>query len=599
MGKRLKSLARILSLATILVLPLTAGTYAAPAPAATAGGVVPNATNMLDCNGHSTAYQSVKPTMKMLCTDPFFKDNGVPERAYDNGHYIGHDEPTVKFISSAHGSGNHMTYLMQLAVDPKATPTPSGSITHYAELSPAPWFGLPLCDPKSFPMNPCKRDSDKNTGLGSATDAGSAFMELQFYAPGFGPFQDAISCDPTSYCAALNVDSLECAIGKGCNNACFEPINFAYLQTNGVPTGPPSPQLINEASFLANNHTLRMRGGDKLRVTLEDTSHGLKTTVKDLTSGQTGFMVASAANGFMNTAFADCSGTPFDFHPEYDTASKQNQVPWAALEGGVLMQQEIGHFESCSSVQTPLGLSFDPSAAWTCLGGIEPNAVGEGPCTSTGCTNATTQGGGPCLATSTSCEFSDAFCIPSGPRTVTLLGKTQTWSWPVAGCQQNLTQNGDLDFDGNSYIPDWPNGDSNHPTSFQYAGPFDARGRTYPQVQIQTDVAASENNCDVTTGTNCTALPQGAKFYPYWTIGQQQENTGDRSATKGDGSSTNGDGSACVWLFGNTIENMTTNDLGRQAEYGTPNVARFGGTVISDVMPNPQLSKDCGQNQEQ
>ena len=31
-----------------------------------------------------------------------------------------------------------MTYLMQLAVDPKATPTPNGSVTHYAELSPAP-----------------------------------------------------------------------------------------------------------------------------------------------------------------------------------------------------------------------------------------------------------------------------------------------------------------------------------------------------------------------------------------------------------------------------------------------------------------------------
>ncbi len=596
MVNRFKPLARILSLATILVLPLTAGSSSAAAPAATAGGVVPNATNMLDCNGHSQSYQSVKPNMVMLCADPFFKDKGVAERAYDNGHYIGHDEPSVKFISSAPGSGNHMTYLMQLAVDPKATPTPSGSVTHYAELSPAPWFGLPICDPKSFPMNPCKPDSDKNTGLGAATDAGSAFMELQFYAPGFGPFQDAISCDPAFYCAALNIDSLECTFAGACNNNCFEPINFAYLQTNGVPAGPPSPQLTSEATFLANSRTLRMRGGDQLRVTLQDTRNGLKTTVEDLTSGQTGFMVASAANGFMNTDFATCNGTPFNFHPEYNTASQQNQVPWAALEGGVLMQQEIGHFESCNSVKSPIGgpLSFDPAASWTCVGGIEPHGVGEGPCSfSTGtCANATTQGGGPCLATSTSCELSDAICIPSGSRTLSLLGKPQTWTWPVAGCQAGFTQNGDLDFDGNSYIRDWPDGSSNHPTSFQYAGPFDARGNTYPQVQIQTDVAASENNCNVVDGTNCTALPQGAKFYPYWTVAQRSADNGDSAATR-DGSA------ACVWNFGNTIEDVTTNDLGRQAQYGTPDVARFGGTVISAVMSNPQLSKSCGQNEQQ
>ena len=62
-------------------------------------------------------------------------------------------------------------------------------------------------------------------------------------------------------------------------------------------------------------------------------------------------MTASAANGFMNTNIADCTGTPFTFHAEYSTAKQQNQVPWAALEGGVLMQQEIGHSEVCNSVK--------------------------------------------------------------------------------------------------------------------------------------------------------------------------------------------------------------------------------------------------------
>ena len=85
-------------------------------------------------------------------------------------------------------------------------------------------------------------------------------------------------------------------------------------------------------------------------ISISDPPQGFTTVVRDLTTHQTGFMTASAANGFMNTNIADCSGTPFTFHAEYSTAKQQNQVPWAALEGGVLMQQEIGHGEVCNSV---------------------------------------------------------------------------------------------------------------------------------------------------------------------------------------------------------------------------------------------------------
>ena len=93
-----------------------------------------------------------------------------------------------------------------------------------------------------------------------------------------------------------------------------------------------------------------MNPGDVLVTSITDPPQGFTAVVRDLTTHQTGFMTASAANGFMNTNIADCSGTPFTFHAEYSTARQQNQVPWAALEGGVLMQQEIGHGEVCTSV---------------------------------------------------------------------------------------------------------------------------------------------------------------------------------------------------------------------------------------------------------
>src|SRR4029077_16157484 len=187
----------------------------------------------------------------------------------------------------------------------------------------------------------------------------------------------------------------------GLNPACEEPVNFAFLQTNGVPAGPPSPQLADLATSTPNGHTLLMNPGDVLKVSITDPAAGFTTTVSDLTTGQTGFMVASAGNGFMDTNFQTCDGTPHTFHAEYSTASQQNQVPWAALEGGVLMQQEIGHSEVCNSVANSLPISLDggtftdQNVFQRGLGGSEgKKAVGEGPCDpSTGiCQNSTTEG---------------------------------------------------------------------------------------------------------------------------------------------------------------------------------------------------------------
>src|SRR6202022_619946 len=101
---------------------IVAGNVAA-ASAGSSGKVKPNAVNMLDCNGYSATYRPLKANMGALCTDPKTIRDGEAYRASDNGHYIGHDEPSVKFISSAPGSAKHMTYVMRLAVDPKGKPT--------------------------------------------------------------------------------------------------------------------------------------------------------------------------------------------------------------------------------------------------------------------------------------------------------------------------------------------------------------------------------------------------------------------------------------------------------------------------------------------
>ena len=110
-----------------LSLPATAGAATAAATAKTAttaatGAVAPNPVNELDCNGWSAKYGTVRKHAGDLCTDPIKVVNGKANRYIDNGWYVGHDEPSVKFISSTPGSGNTMTYLTKCRGGPPEGP---------------------------------------------------------------------------------------------------------------------------------------------------------------------------------------------------------------------------------------------------------------------------------------------------------------------------------------------------------------------------------------------------------------------------------------------------------------------------------------------
>ncbi len=128
-------------------------------------------------------------------------------------------------------------------------------------------------------------------------------------------------------------------------------------------------------------------------------------------------------------------------------------------------------------------------------------------------------------------------------------------------------------------LADWPDGSPNHPTTFQYLGPFTGSGNIYPQVQYETDAPASEIQCDIPTGSGCLVPPAGAKFYSFWSLGPLVTGLGGHNA-------------GCAWNFGNDQPN-TIMDFGKDAQYGVPDVALFGGTSISAVLPNPQFSARC------
>src|SRR5947207_1783291 len=236
---------------------------------------------------------------------------------YDNpgDEYVGHDEPSLEFKSSEPGSGNDMTYTLRLPKEPAEKPKNDGSGgTWNFELRPTFWFGLTLCDSESAPefTKTCTPDSDANNLVSPDPNApdyighhpGNAFMELQFYGPGYVPQFEGFGCAATRYCAAMTIDSRTLNQNNGvennaaCNNYILggpEPINWAYITKSGVSQAPANP--LFTGTFSAPNLSavtpdatkdLFMSPGDRITVHLHDTEAGLRVDLFDRTTGQRG-----------------------------------------------------------------------------------------------------------------------------------------------------------------------------------------------------------------------------------------------------------------------------------------------------------------------
>ena len=456
--------------------------------------------------------------------------------AFGEGTYVGHDEPSTLFYSKHAGSGNRNQWKLVLPSDPAPDAAPGRSYNF--QLRPAFWFGMALCDTESAPhplvIHTCTADSDSNitTDANIANHVGTAFMEMQYYPPGWKKWPQGTSCDATRWCAALNIDSLsrDYPAGLDLNATCqaitgLEYVNFAFITRSGVPQAPPSPVNSTLATFTANPAVdLMMNSGDTIITTMLDTSHGLRIDIRDVTTGQSGFMVASAANGFGQVKFApspstECTNIPYDFHPMYSTSSEQTRVPWAAHSYNIAFSDEIGHFDYCTAT---------PGHGKKCTGfegvaGDQERADSE-----------------------------DLFCFRASESSLV----------PVTGCQG--TNGG---FDGVPYKPLWPDGNTaDHPTPVLFSSPMTG-GQNYGRAAFEADLPRIEfadtstaGTCNRTTGAGCTLIPATddpdgsggfvpADFYPFFSIASSS--------------------SGCLWLLGNDVPGVTTNDFGKNAQYGS------------------------------
>lgn len=482
-----------------------------------------------------------------ICTEP------LDSIGY-GGEYTGHDEPSLLFYSNTPGSGNSNWYHLRLPKDPGKKPKQDGTGgTWNFQLHPAFWLGMALCDNQSAPEfthAPCTPDSDTNIFDGTDPAApdyigkhpGTAFLEVQFYPPGWAPWPPGVSCDAKKWCAAMAIFSLLQDQNAGVLNnadcrarAGDEPANFAFITTSGIPHAPPSPLAATDLTFTPDEATdLFMKSGDRLTVDIHDGAAGLTVIVHDLDTGQTGSMTASAANGFAQVNFqptaATCSETPYSFRPMYSTSSEHTRVPWAAHSYNVAFSDEIGHFEYCNAITDEGG---------DCTDNGEPALDDD----DTGC-------------------FDSAF---------SLLVK-------ITGCIAT-----DNDFDGTSYQNTWPGSpgakDGDVPEPVMFTSPLFNLTQNYSRVAFEADLPRIEaadfgGLCNRFTGANCNNPPPGSHFYPIYSTASTKD---DFWKPARDAEPTE---EGCAWQLGGAGIKNTTNTFGGNStnEYGP---------LLFSFYPNP------------
>jgi hypothetical protein len=330
-------------------------------------------------------------------------------------------------------------------------------------------------------------------------------------------------------------------------------VNFAFVTKNGHPTAPPNPVDSTTATFTPDpKNDLFMNSGDDLKVSLRDTPNGLRAVIHDKTTGQTGSMTASAANGFGQVQYApapstSCVNIPYNFHPMYSTSSPDTRVIWAAHTYNISFTSEIGHFENCEGPNpipaTPFGVDASGNPI-TCPAG---NTEGFGNHTSP-------------------TDSDDSFCFPGSEALLV----------HINGCTASNTG-----FDGLGYQPVYPDGNTAlHPESILFSSPRTGPGDilNYNRVAFEADLPRIETNtCNRKTGAGCTLIPTTDKgtpaaFYPFFSAflhGTPQT------------------GNNCVWGFGNDMPGGF--DFGRNAQYGqllTSTYLVFGGGGASTTFIN-------------
>jgi hypothetical protein len=493
-------------------------------PAGAASGAARSAMphGKLDCNGYSPLQgpMQIKTAANVRTYVGCTEIAANDEHGFeDNEHYVGHDEADIGWFSTRHRSGSSQSYSVRLPVDPQAKAT--GSLTGPTDtyqLQVTFWFGLVMCDNQSYPEGNPTCTPDSDANIQVPPRPDHAGAAFEELQL----YPPGINCDNRHWCAALTIDSLQAQYGA--------------LHGPGSPPGalanPNCAEPVNFAFLTHSGTPTGPPGPDSTKpipvthdVLLMNQGDEITVNLNDTPAGLA-TSITDRTTGATGSATASI-------------ANGFRQIVWDPVNFTCTGRPYA--FHPMYDTAAPPTSDGQPTA-WTTwaahtdnvahsaeIGHFEPGDL----------------------------DFDDA-------------------------CKASICFATDTDFDGFSYVPDWPNGQPQFPTS-QYVssprslGPNGRYNQTYDTTRFETDLPRIEeansgpNTCDHHTGANCVNPPPGASFYPWYHLVSA--------------------GGTCTWAIGNDLPNQLSNFGGEQAAWGPLESTDYGFDVrihnFANTIANP------------
>ena len=441
----------------------------------------------LDCNGFSTAQKELRAN---LCTDISGAHQGRLGRQVLRQRLVHRPRRARHQFHSRPGSSANVTWTQTLGRDPRsgaAVNDPGQDVSHWFELIPrrgTRWRCATPTPIRSCPANP-NRYKPTASDPWAATQGAAARPSWSCSSTRQDTRRSwtGISCDDTHWCAALTIDSLECTAGFAtCNTNCIEPVNFAFIQTQRRANGPPGPQEGDHGTFTPNAHTLLMNPGDTI----------------------TGAHVRRASPG-RRQGLQSGDRRPHEAHERLHAGVGRERLP-DHLDGGLLghaVQLRARVLDGLAGQHHPVGGAPDRHQHRVRDRPLRAMHLAQGPDhqpfdpSDTGGDLQRVSGPYEKAASSDSTTTEQARHSATTPATPTpaTTARAHRPAGPDDGCQDNVFQNGDLDFDGTPYCTEWPTGNIPEATRPPSSNSSRQRGQTLLQVLLPDRVALSESSC--------------------------------------------------------------------------------------------------------
>ena len=395
-------------------------------------------------------------------------------------------------------------------------------------------------------------------------------MEMQFYPPGNPPFVD--SDELRRHALVRRADHRQPGVHRRLRELSTPTVRSRSTSPSSRGTacrpGRRRRRTSDLGTFMPNSETLLMNPGDKITVHMFDApapggGDAFKVVINDLTTHRAASCRPRPPTASRTPRWPTARARRSTSSRSTTRPRPANIIPWAALQTNISTEFETGHWEPCTSLSDPISPNpVDPADTGGTLQRVQRPVRERRPAGQHDRRRPVTRS-----------ATTPAIPIPGydGPG-------TSTPPDVITGCQDNIFQNGDLDFDGSPYWTEWPTG--TRPTI--YPSTFRGTVPDHERPAVLAVLLPDRHRAERVDVHGDSATPHPERLH---------------RAAAGAGrvlpvlEPSRSVGGICALEFGNVSAGLGVTDFGKDAQYGTNQFTTLGYPEF--IGPVPQQPLPC------